>query len=120
MHNFRELNVWKKSRILAKEVYLLSSQFPDSEKFGLTSQIRRSAISIASNIAEGSSRKSTKDFARFLRISLGSAFELETQLLLMKDLKFINESEVEPIIQRIQEIQKMLIGLERNLEDSKS
>jgi len=120
VHNFRELAVWKKAQLLTKDVYKLSANFPDIEKFGLTSQIRRSTISIPSNIAEGSSRNSSKDFVRFLRIALGSAFELETQLLLSIDLDFTSEEEVNPINDRIQEIQKMLIGLERKLLQAKS
>ncbi len=120
MHNFRELQVWKKARILAKEVYLVSTDFPEGEKFGLTSQVRRSMISIPSNIAEGSSRNSSKDFVRFLRIALGSAFELETQLLLSIDLGFTAENKINPVNERIREIQKMLIGLERKLINEKS
>jgi four helix bundle protein len=76
MRNFKELEVWKDSRFLAKEIYLLSANLPDSEKFGLTSQIRRCAISIPSNIAEGSAKESTTDFRRFLQISLGSSLNL--------------------------------------------
>lgn len=120
MHNFRELQVWKKARTLAKEGYLVSSDFPEDEKFGLTSQVRRSMISIPSNIAEGSSRSTSKDFVRFLRIALGSTFELETQLLLSIDLGFINETEISSVNERIQEIQKMLIGLKRKLINEKS
>lgn len=99
---------------------MISTDFPDDEKFGLTSQVRRSMISISSNIAEGSSRNSSKDFVRFLRIALGSAFELETQLLLSIDLGFTNETKIDPVNERIQEIQKMLIGLERKLVNEKS
>ncbi|MCR9249025.1 MAG: four helix bundle protein [bacterium] len=115
MHNFRELNVWKKSRRLTRDVYLISVKFPSEEKFGLTSQIRRSVISVPSNIAEGSSRNTSKDFIKFLRISLGSCFELETQLILAVDLEFVSEETMNPIIEKVQEIQKMLMGLERTL-----
>jgi four helix bundle protein len=86
MHNFRQLNIWKDARSLVKDVYLLTSNFPSDEKFGLKSQINRCAISVPSNIAEGSARGTNKDFAHFLRISLGSLFEMETQLLLAVDL----------------------------------
>ncbi|MEL6558041.1 MAG: four helix bundle protein [Bacteroidota bacterium] len=120
MHNFRELRVWKKARTLAKDVYVVSAEFPHEEKFGLTSQVRRSMISIPSNIAEGSSRNSPKDFVRFLRLALGSAFELETQLLLSIDLGFIAETRIIPVNKRIQEVQKMLIGLERKLSSEMS
>ena len=78
MRNFRDLEVWQASVLLVKKIYLITAKFPNDEKFGLTSQINRAAISIPSNIAEGCSRTSQKDFSRFLQISLGSAFELET------------------------------------------
>ncbi|CAG5083316.1 four helix bundle protein [Parvicella tangerina] len=82
MHNFRELKIWKESMELAHQVNTVCSDFPDHEKYGLTSQLRRASVSVPSNISEGSSRKSTKDFIRFLRIAMGSSFEMETQLLL--------------------------------------
>ena len=75
-HNFKELNVWKKSMNLVIEIYKLTRELPDSEKFGLVSQINRAAVSIPSNIAEGTSRITTKDISRFLNFSLGSAYEL--------------------------------------------
>lgn len=115
MHNFRELNVWQKSRNLNKDVYEMSENFPQREQYGIISQIRRSSVSISSNIAEGSARQTTKDFIRFLRIALGSAFELETQLILSTDLGFVDEEKINPIIDQIIEIQKMIIGLERRL-----
>lgn len=78
MRNFRNLDIWKGARKRTKEVCLLMKLVPDDEKIGLTSQIKRSSVSIASNIAEGSSRKSNKDFSRFLEINLGSCYEIET------------------------------------------
>ena len=84
MHNFKELKIWQKSRVLTKKIYLLIKDYPEEEKFGLVSQIRRSAISIPSNIAEGSGRNSDRDFRRFLNIALSSAFELETQIIICK------------------------------------
>ncbi len=117
MHNFKELNVWKKARNLNTRIYPLKKRFPEDEKFGLTSQIRRSSVSISSNIAEGSSRSSNKDFIRFLRIALGSSFELETQLILSSDLKIIESKEVDQVIIEINEVQKMLRGLENRLSD---
>jgi len=119
VHNFRELSVWKKSRKLNKDVYNITNEFPQEEKYGLLSQIRRSSISIASNIAEGSSRGSDKDFIRFLRIALGSSFELETQLILSSDLNLIEEFELNNLISEINEVQKMLRGLEKRLLTSK-
>lgn len=79
-HNFKNLNIWRLSIDLANDVYILTDVFPKSEEFGLKSQLRRCSVSVASNIAEGSSRISDKDFNRFLEISLGSLYELQTQL----------------------------------------
>lgn len=92
-HNFRELKVWQISMELAKHVFLLLEGFPKEERFGLVSQISRSSISIPSNIAEGSSRESIKDFKRYLSIALGSSFELETQVLLARSFNYITESQ---------------------------
>jgi len=82
MHNFRELKIWQKSRDFVSEVYTITSKFPEKEKHVLISQINRSVISISSNIAEGSGRNGIKDFQRFLDIAIGSAFELESQLII--------------------------------------
>ncbi len=111
MHNFRELKVWQKGRNLVKDVYQLTTQLPKEETFGLISQIKRSVISIPSNIAEGAGRGTDKDFNRFLDMAYGSCFELETQLILCVDLNYIPESNFEPIQSQIQEIQKMLFAL---------
>jgi len=89
-------------------IYQVTSTFPTEERFGLISQIRRCAVSIPSNIAEGSSRDSSKDFSRFLRISIGSSFELETQLLLSKELNFMSENDFDAVKDALDEIQKML------------
>jgi len=110
MHNFRNLDVWKRSIQLNKILYLTTNKFPNSEIYGLTSQIRRCSVSISSNIAEGSSRKSNKDFQRFLEISLGSAFELETQIIIAKEIEFINEIILVELIELITKIQKKYIG----------
>ena len=117
-HNFKNLNVWIKSRVLIKEVYQLVEIFPNNELYGLSSQIKRSAISIPSNIAEGSGRGSDVEFARFLKISLGSAYELETQIILGFDLGLINENKFKNIINKISEIQKMLHGLVKSLHSN--
>ena len=90
MRNFRDLDIWKDARILVKEIYILTETLPENEKFGLIFQINRCAISIPSNIAEGCAKSSNKDFCRFLEISLGSCYELETQLILCSDLEFIS------------------------------
>ena len=111
MNNYKELIVWQKSIMLVKSIYNVSSQLPSDEKFGLISQIRRCAISIPSNIAEGASRTSNKEFAHFLEIAYGSNFELETQLLLCVDLNFLPKDIVELIITELQEIQKKIYKL---------
>jgi four helix bundle protein len=107
MHRFKDLEIWKKSRFFCSEIYAITSKFPDAEKFGLTNQLRRAFVSIPSNIAEGSSRHSNKDFARFLQIALGSAYEVETQLIIATDLKFINKEELEPLLKSLESIIKM-------------
>ena len=107
MHRFKDLEIWKRSRVFCSTIYQVTSNFPESEKFGLTNQLRRAAVSIPSNIAEGSSRKSNKDFARFLQITLGSAFEIETQLLIASDLKFISDEDLESLLNELNSIIKM-------------
>lgn len=114
-HNFKELKVWQNSRELVKKVYVATVEFPNNEQYGLTSQIRRSSISIVSNIAEGSGRGTDKDFSRFLNLSLGSAYELETQLILAYDLELVTKEIFEKISDNINEVQKMLYGLIKSL-----
>lgn len=111
---YKDLIVWKKSIHLVKEVYALMKDLPQEEKFGLTSQIKRSSISIPSNIAEGWGRYSPKDYVRFLRIARGSLFELETQLILVRELGFSNNGET--ITSILEEVSKMLIGLINSLK----
>lgn len=115
MNYFKELKVWQKSIDLVTETYLKSKDFPKDEIYGLTSQIRRSAVSIPSNIAEGCGRKSNKDFANYLGIALGSAFELETQLIICKNLNFINQDDFVSLVKEIQHIQNMIIKLQSTL-----
>jgi four helix bundle protein len=105
IRSFKDLQVWQKSFLLVKELYKLTAKLPASERFGLFDQIRRAAISIPSNIAEGSKRGSRRDYAQFLRIAHGSSTELETQLLLVKELYNI---EVDNHLLTLTEIQKML------------
>lgn len=113
MDNFRNLIVWKRAVDLAAQVYKKTVNFPKVELYGLTSQIRRSAVSISSNIAEGAGRRSKKEFANFLGISYGSACELETQLLIAKNLEFLSIEEFDCLFREIDEIQKMLYVLEK-------
>lgn len=89
MHNFRELKIWQEGIKLAVEINQLCNDFPDYERYGLSSQMRRCSVSIPSNISEGCSRTSEKELIRFLRIALGSNYELETQLIIAKELKYI-------------------------------
>lgn len=116
MHKFKELIVWQKARVLVREIYLLTKSFPVEERFELTSQIRRAAISIPSNVAEGSGRGSNKDFKRFLDIALSSAFELETQIILASDLGYVTERMFKTINDMIQEVQRMIVGFQKSLK----
>jgi four helix bundle protein len=115
MHNFKELKVWQLSRQLVRDVYELTAEFPSSEKYGLISQLRRCTVSIPSNIAEGAGRNTDKDFAQFLNISLGSAYELETLLILSFDINLITQEQLDLLTIRISEIQKMTFGLIKTL-----
>lgn len=121
-HNFKNLDVWKLARELCKEIYESTNSFPMEEKFSLTSQIRRCAVSIPSNIAEGTSRTSDKDFSRFLDMALGSCFELETQIILSVDLGFLENERGCNLQSKVQKVQKMLQGLynkiQKNIPDS--
>lgn len=118
MKDFKKLNVWQKSIELVVFVYNASKKLPREEKYGLTSQMTRAAVSIPSNIAEGSSRFSEKDYFRFLEIALGSAFELETQLIIVKKLEFISPNDIKNLIEYTKVIQKMLTGLMNKLNRS--
>jgi len=94
MHRYQDLKFWELSRTFCKDIYIATKSFPTDERFGLISQLRRASVSIPSNIAEGVSRNSNKDFKRFLRISLGSCYEIETQLLISFDLDFVYTKEL--------------------------
>ena len=113
--DFKDLIVWQKAMELVTEVYKLVKKLPKEELFALSDQIRRSAISIPSNIAEGQGRNSTKEFNQFLAIAKGSKAELETQLLLCVKIKYLEDSEIETAINLIQEIGKMLNALQKSL-----
>lgn len=108
MRNFRNLVIWKKGINLVNNVCKLSVKIPNRETYGLISQITRAAVSIPSNIAEGCSTKSSNDFLRFLEISLGSAYELETQLLIIEQNFNINKEDIQLIIQEVIDLQKMI------------
>lgn len=115
-HNFKNLNIWRLSIDLANDVYILTDLFPKNEEFGLKSQLRRCSVSIASNIAEGSSRSSNKDFNRFLEISLGSLYELQTQIIISSNRNYVELSKLEIIENKITELQRMISGFQKNLK----
>jgi len=117
LKNYKELKVWKKSYELCLEVYRITAKFPKEERYGLTSQIRRSVVSIPSNIAEGYGRKTTSDYVRMLYISYGSVCELEPQILLAGDLDLIENDELGTIKEDIAEIERMLKALIKSLEN---
>jgi len=108
MRNFHELKIWQKGIELVVEVYHLTTLLPGEEKFGLKSQMQRAAISIPSNIAEGCSRESELEFKKFLEYSIGSAFEIETQLLAVEKLKLVQREKLEKVLPLVTEEQKML------------
>lgn len=114
-HRLQDLIIWKRSMALVKEIYLVTEELPSQEKFGLVLQLRRCAVSIPSNIAEGAGRNNPKEFYQFLGIALGSGYELETQLLLLIDLKFIEEQKLTPLLNELTEIQKMIYKFKTNL-----
>jgi four helix bundle protein len=118
MKNYKELNIWKKGIELVKVVYTLTKQFQPEEKFGLTSQLTRAIISIPANIAEGSSRTSEKDYARFIQIALGSAFEVQTYLTIVKEMKWVTNLNIEHIELLLEEEIKMLHGFIRVINQS--
>lgn len=107
MHNFRELKIWNRAIELVVDIYKITSGFPEAEKFGLTNQMRRAAVSISSNIAEGCGRNSDKELVRFLSISQGSSNELETQVMIASRLNFISKEAADAIISELNENQKM-------------
>jgi len=114
MHNLKELKIWSKAIDLATEVYKLTAEFPKEEKYGLTSQIRRSAISVPSNIAEGAGRNSDKEFVYFLGVSNGSSYELQTQLVISRNLDLV-DARVDLLLDEIDQIQKMNYSLQKKL-----
>lgn len=108
MHRFKDLEIWKRCRIFCSKIYAETANFPENEKFGITNQLRRASVSIPSNIAEGSSRASNKELSRFLEIAIGSAYEIETQLLISNDLKFLEFETLESLLNELEEIIKMI------------
>jgi four helix bundle protein len=117
MTSYRDLIVWQKSMEMITLIYQLIKQFPDDEKFGLTIQLKRCSVSIPSNIAEGYGRNYTKDYVRFLNISRGSLYEMQTQLQVALNLNFVDELALEKINNLSVEIEKMLNSLIKKLND---
>jgi four helix bundle protein len=116
-HNFRELNIWKIGMDVVEEVYFLTATISNDERFNFKSQMQRSALSIPSNIAEGSGRTTDKDFVRFIDMSISSSYELETQLILVNRIFKI---EVDSLIKSIHEFQRMTIGFKKTLQKKTS
>jgi four helix bundle protein len=114
-----KLNVWKKAIEFVKRIYQITGEFPSEEKFGLVSQMRRSAISIASNISEGAGRNNKKEFNQFLGVAQGSSSELETQLIIARELGFMKDQLAAELISELDSISKMIVGLQRAIKDSK-
>jgi four helix bundle protein len=108
MHNFRDMDIWKDSIAFVDSIYNFSEKFPSKEKFNLTSQIERAAVSISSNITEGASRSSNKDFARFIEISLGSSFEVESLLEIIEKRNYIESVEINMLVSQLNSIQKRM------------
>ena len=115
MQSFRNLNVWRKAHELTLRIYSLTGGFPQDERFGLTSQLRRACASIGANLAEGCCRNSDRDFARFVDIAMGSGSEVEYFLLLARDLNHLTESDYASLDEEILEVKRMLTGLMQRL-----
>jgi len=118
MHRYKELKVWQKSRELVKEIYLATQDFPKTEDYGITSQIRRSAVSIPANLAEGCGRNTNNELNRFCDIAEGSAFELETLLILSNDLGYLNDESFKNLILKLDEVQRMVFSFKKQLSNS--
>lgn len=114
-HNLKELKVWQKAIDLAVDIYASTAEFPSEEKYGLTSQIRRSAVSIPSNISESAGRNSSKEFVQFLSIAHGSSYELQTQLIISNRLKLISDEASGNLLDKVVEIQKMNYRLKQSI-----
>lgn len=116
MNKLKEIKIWNKAIDLTVDVYKATANFPVDERFGLTSQSRRAAVSIPSNIAEGAGRNSIKEFNNFLGIANGSSYELQTQLIIANKLELLNKSVLDLLLNQIDELQKMTYGFQQMLE----
>jgi four helix bundle protein len=120
MHQYKELKIWQKAMELVTRIYQVTREFPNVEKFGLVSQINRCAVSIPSNIAEGAGRNSEKEFVRFLAISHASSFELETQLIISRNINYLSNNTLNEFVEQITELQKMNFALQSCLKSGYS
>lgn len=115
LRSYRELKVWQRAMDVVEQVYTLTEGFPDSERYSLTQQIRRTAVSIPSNIAEGNARRSTKDYARFMSIAIGSLAELETQIEIASRVDYLGDEQASGLHSELVEIGRMLRAIESKL-----
>lgn len=120
LKNYKDLKVWQKSYQLCLEIYKVTKEFPKEERYGLTSQIRRAAVSVPSNIAEGYGRKTTPEYIQFLYVAYGSTCELETQIFLSGDLGYIETEKLEKLQEEIGEVERMLKALIKSLKEKES
>ena len=118
MHNFKELKFWQKAIDFCLDIYKLTGQFPNEEKFGLTSQLRRAGVSVPSNIAEGSGRNGDKEFLHFLSIATGSSYEIEIQLIIAHKLGYIKEEEIKVATLKLSEILKMIFAFSKRIKEN--
>lgn len=116
MHNYRELKIWQNSISLTKLIYEETNNFPDSQKFGLTSQLQRASVSVSSNIAEGSSRESQKEFNYFLSLAIGSLFELDTQITIAFEIEYLSKEKYKVLTNLISELIRMTIGFQKSIQ----
>ena len=117
MREYKKLDVWKMAVELSTEVYKAAREFPKSELYGITSQIQRSAVSVASNIAEGAGRGSDKQFSQFLHIAYGSLCELDTQLIIARNLEYLNNDQLSPLTDKVIHLQKKIYNLDKTLNN---
>jgi len=115
MRDFRELKVWEKAHVISLSVYRITASFPKHELYGMISQTRRAAVSVAANLAEGCGKNSRAEFGRFIQIALGSASELEYHLLLARDLDYLAEADFSQTTEQVREVKRMLTGLMHHL-----
>ena len=115
IESYRDLEVWKRGMEIAKLVYRLTKHFPNDELYGMTSQLRRAAVSIPSNLAEGWGRRGNKEFQHFIRVARGSLKELETQLILSGEVELTTSDKVQPILERTEILGRQLVALSRSL-----